>query len=109
MEERRRPDVERVFREEYGRAVSVLVRAFGDIDLAEEGVQEAFAIAAARWPDRRPAAQPGRLDHHDGAATGSSTGCGARRPGTTARRRPRSSTSVTSPTRSSRCTTTGSG
>jgi RNA polymerase sigma-70 factor (ECF subfamily) len=42
-------DVERVFREEYGRAVSVLVRAFGDIDLAEEGVQEAFAVAAQRW------------------------------------------------------------
>jgi RNA polymerase sigma-70 factor (ECF subfamily) len=42
-------DVESVFREEYGRAVSVLVRAFGDIDLAEEGVQEAFAVAAQRW------------------------------------------------------------
>ncbi len=41
--------VEAVFREEYGRAVSVLVRAFGDIDLAEEGVQEAFAVAAERW------------------------------------------------------------
>jgi RNA polymerase sigma-70 factor (ECF subfamily) len=41
--------VERVFREQYGRAVSVLVRAFGDIDLAEEGVQEAFAMAAQRW------------------------------------------------------------
>ncbi len=42
-------DIERVFREEYGRAVSVLVRDFGDIDLAEEGVQDAFAIAAQRW------------------------------------------------------------
>ena len=42
-------EIERVFREEYGRAVSVLVRAFGDIDLAEEGVQEAFTIAATRW------------------------------------------------------------
>jgi RNA polymerase sigma-70 factor (ECF subfamily) len=41
--------VEAVFREEYGRAVSVLLRAFGDIDLAEEGVQEAFAVAAERW------------------------------------------------------------
>jgi len=41
--------VERVFRQEYGRAVSVLARAFGDIDLAEEGVQEAFAVAAQRW------------------------------------------------------------
>jgi RNA polymerase sigma-70 factor (ECF subfamily) len=43
-------DVERVFRQEYGRAVSVLVRVFGDIDLAEEGVQDAFAVAAQRWP-----------------------------------------------------------
>lgn len=41
--------VEAVFRLEYGRAVSVLVRAFGDIDLAEEGVQEAFAVAVERW------------------------------------------------------------
>ena len=30
------PDVGRVFREEYGRAVSVLVRVFGDIDVAED-------------------------------------------------------------------------
>ncbi len=42
-------DVEMVFRREYGRAVSVLVRAFGDIDLAEEGVQEAFVVATERW------------------------------------------------------------
>ncbi len=45
-----RAAVERVFREEYGRAISVLVRAFRDIDLAEEGVQSAFTVAAARWP-----------------------------------------------------------
>ncbi len=44
------PDIERVFREEYGRAVSVLVRVFGDIDIAEDAVQDAFARAAARWP-----------------------------------------------------------
>jgi RNA polymerase sigma-70 factor, ECF subfamily len=42
--------VEAVFRVEYGRAVSVLVRAFGDIDLAEEAVQDAFAEAVRRWP-----------------------------------------------------------
>jgi RNA polymerase sigma-70 factor (ECF subfamily) len=42
--------VERVFREEYGRAVSVLIRTFGDIDLAEESVQDAFTVAVARWP-----------------------------------------------------------
>jgi RNA polymerase sigma-70 factor (ECF subfamily) len=44
-------EIERVFREEYGRAVAVLVRGFGDIDLAEEAVQEAFAVAVQRWPD----------------------------------------------------------
>ncbi len=43
-------DIERVFREEYGRAVSVLVRVFGDIDIAEDAVQDAFARAAALWP-----------------------------------------------------------
>jgi RNA polymerase sigma-70 factor, ECF subfamily len=43
-------EIERVFREEYGRAVSVLVRHFGDIDLAEEAVQDAFAVALERWP-----------------------------------------------------------
>src|SRR5690242_21904812 len=42
--------IERVFKDEYGRAVAVLVRAFGDIDLAEEAVQDAFAIAIERWP-----------------------------------------------------------
>jgi RNA polymerase sigma-70 factor (ECF subfamily) len=43
-------DVERVFRQEYGRAVSVLVRVFGDIDVAEEAVQDAFTAALERWP-----------------------------------------------------------
>ncbi len=43
-------DIERVFREEYGRAVAVLVRAFGDIELAEEAVQDAFTVAVQRWP-----------------------------------------------------------
>src|SRR5207245_7062182 len=43
-------EIERVFREQYGRAVAVLVRVFGDIDIAEEAVQEAFAAAVQRWP-----------------------------------------------------------
>ena len=43
-------EIERVFREEYGRAVAVLVRAFGDIDAAEEAVQDAFTAAVQRWP-----------------------------------------------------------
>jgi RNA polymerase sigma-70 factor (ECF subfamily) len=45
-----RSEIERVFREEYGRAVAVLVRVFGDIDVAEEAVQDAFAAATERWP-----------------------------------------------------------
>ena len=43
-------EIERVFREEYGRAVAVLVRVFGDIDVAEEDVQDAFTTAVQRWP-----------------------------------------------------------
>jgi len=43
-------DIGRVFREEYGRAVASLVRFLGDIDLAEEAIQEAFAIAVQKWP-----------------------------------------------------------
>ncbi|MEU0034782.1 RNA polymerase sigma factor [Streptomyces sp. NPDC006333] len=43
-------DVEGVFRAEYGRAVAVLVRFLGDIDLAEEAVQDAFATALRKWP-----------------------------------------------------------
>jgi len=47
-----------VFRREYGRAVAVLVRRFGDIDLAEEAVQDAFAVAAERWPRTGPPPSP---------------------------------------------------
>ncbi|MGC5019234.1 RNA polymerase sigma factor [Micromonospora sp. DT47] len=51
-------DVERVFRAEYGRAVAVLVRLLGDIDLAEEAVQEAFTEAVRRWPEAGPPPSP---------------------------------------------------
>ena len=44
-------DIERIFRAEYGRAVAVLIRHFGDIDVAEEAVQDAFAQAVLRWPE----------------------------------------------------------
>jgi len=44
-------DVAAVFREEYGRAVAVLVRFLGDIDLAEEAVQDAFTTAVRSWPE----------------------------------------------------------
>jgi RNA polymerase sigma-70 factor, ECF subfamily len=43
-------EIERVFSREYGRAVAVLVRVFGDIDIAEEAVQDAFTAAVQHWP-----------------------------------------------------------
>src|SRR4051812_43265512 len=43
-------DVARIFREQYGRAVAILVRQFRDIELAEEAVQDAFTAALERWP-----------------------------------------------------------
>ncbi|PRX44996.1 RNA polymerase ECF family sigma subunit [Prauserella shujinwangii] len=43
-------EIGQVFRAEHGRAVASLIRAFGDIDLAEEMVQEAFTEAVRRWP-----------------------------------------------------------
>jgi RNA polymerase sigma-70 factor, ECF subfamily len=48
-----RPDeaeVSRIFREESGRSVAALIRVVGDIDLAEDAVQEAFAVALRKWP-----------------------------------------------------------
>lgn len=43
-------DIERIFRSASGRAVATLVSFFGDIDLAEEAVQDAFVVAIKRWP-----------------------------------------------------------
>ncbi len=43
-------EIARIFREEHGRAVSVLVRVFRDIDLAEDAVADAFTRAVERWP-----------------------------------------------------------
>ena len=43
-------EIARVFRSEYGRSVAVLYRVFGDLDIAEDAVQDAFATAVERWP-----------------------------------------------------------
>jgi RNA polymerase sigma-70 factor (ECF subfamily) len=51
--------VEQTFRREFGRAVATLVRLFGDIDLAEEAVQEAFVVAVQRWPSAGEPPNPG--------------------------------------------------
>ena len=48
--------LEQVFRDEWGRVLAALIGFLGDFDLAEEAAQEAFAIAAERWPrDGTPA------------------------------------------------------
>jgi len=52
-------DLERIFREESGRVVATLVRLFGDIDIAEEMVQEAFVIASEKWPETGVPPNPG--------------------------------------------------
>jgi RNA polymerase sigma-70 factor, ECF subfamily len=52
-------DIAHTFREESGRAIATLVRTFGDIDVAEDAVQEAFAIAVAKWPESGTPPNPG--------------------------------------------------
>jgi RNA polymerase sigma-70 factor, ECF subfamily len=55
-------EITRVFREEHGRAVAVLVRIFADIDVAEEAVQDAFTAAVERWPSTGlPPSPAGRI------------------------------------------------
>ncbi|HEY4702131.1 MAG TPA: sigma-70 family RNA polymerase sigma factor, partial [Streptosporangiaceae bacterium] len=51
--------VERAYRESSGRAVATLIRFLGDIDLAEEAVQEAFTVAIERWPRDGVPSNPG--------------------------------------------------
>src|ERR1700743_474454 len=49
-------DIEQTFRDESGRALATLIRLVGDFDLAEDVLQEAFAVALERWPAiERPA------------------------------------------------------
>jgi RNA polymerase sigma-70 factor (ECF subfamily) len=50
---------EAVFRREYGRCVAALIRFLGDIDAAEEAVQDAFTLAVARWPEEGLPPNPG--------------------------------------------------
>jgi RNA polymerase sigma-70 factor (ECF subfamily) len=48
-----------IFRQESGRCVATLVRIFGDIDIAEEAVQEAFIVASQKWPSNGLPPNPG--------------------------------------------------
>ena len=50
--------LERAFRDEWGRVVAALIGLLGDFDLAEEAAQDAFAIAAERWPREGAPANP---------------------------------------------------
>ncbi|KJC52875.1 RNA polymerase subunit sigma-24 [Bradyrhizobium sp. LTSP885] len=43
-------DIEKIFRDEAGRALATLIRLVGDFDLAEDSLQDAFAVALQRWP-----------------------------------------------------------
>jgi len=49
----------RVFRESSGRSVAALIRIFGDIDVAEDAVQEAYAVTLRRWPEDGLPPNPG--------------------------------------------------
>ena len=52
-------EIDGYFRREYGRCVATLVRFFGDIDIAEEAVQDAFTVAMRRWPETGLPPNPG--------------------------------------------------
>jgi RNA polymerase sigma-70 factor, ECF subfamily len=51
-------EIEKIFRDEAGRALATLIRLVGDFDLAEDVLQEAFAVALVRWPHEAPPANP---------------------------------------------------
>jgi RNA polymerase sigma-70 factor, ECF subfamily len=51
--------IEQVFREEWGHAVAILTRVLGDLELAEDAVQDAFATALERWPRDGTPRNPG--------------------------------------------------
>jgi RNA polymerase sigma-70 factor (ECF subfamily) len=51
--------IDQIFRAESGRSIATLIRVFGDIDLAEDAVQEAFALALRKWPIEGVPPNPG--------------------------------------------------
>jgi RNA polymerase sigma-70 factor (ECF subfamily) len=51
-------EIERIFRDEAGRALATLIRLVGDFDLAEDALQDAFAVALERWPAAEPPSNP---------------------------------------------------
>ena len=51
-------EIEKIFRDEAGRALATLIRLVGDFDLAQDALQDAFAIALERWPAADPPSNP---------------------------------------------------
>jgi RNA polymerase sigma-70 factor, ECF subfamily len=51
-------EIDRIFRNEAGRALATLIRLVGDFDLAEDALQDAFAVALEKWPTAEPPANP---------------------------------------------------
>ena len=51
-------DIEKIFRDEAGRALATLIRLVGDFDRAEDALQDAFAAALERWPKQEPPSNP---------------------------------------------------
>src|SRR3979490_1518245 len=51
-------EIEKTFRDQAGRALATLIRLVGDFDLAEDALQDAFAVALERWPAADPPSNP---------------------------------------------------
>jgi RNA polymerase sigma-70 factor (ECF subfamily) len=51
-------EIDQIFRDEAGRALATLIRLVGDFDLAEDVLQEAFAVALERWPSAETPSNP---------------------------------------------------
>jgi len=51
-------EIEKIFRNEAGRALATLIRLVGDFDLAQDALQDAFAVALERWPASDPPSNP---------------------------------------------------
>src|SRR5205085_5903294 len=51
-------EIEKIFRDEAGRAMATLIRLVGDFDLAEDALQDAFAVALERWRKDEPPSNP---------------------------------------------------
>src|ERR1700710_3145566 len=51
-------EIEKIFRDQAGRALATLIRLLGDFDLAEDALQDAFAVALERWSAADPPSNP---------------------------------------------------